>query len=416
MDTSSATEIEMLPEPFVEQVEDALKHIYDLCYLQEHPLAQQFAASPSAEAVGQRLRRELVACIEALSPGPAVPFRAPHARLHTVLVLHYMEQMTIQETANQLGISPRQALRNLREAERSVATVLWGRIGAVRTDEADTVRLSSLQTEMVQLDSGSHPTDVALLLQQATNVVAPRATQREISLLNELPPVPVVLSASSVLAQQLFVSLLNYAVGQAQPGPLRMALSSAQASVTLTLTYIPEAAAEREALTNPTVVQLAERLGWHVSQMDTADGRRLTCHMAARCPTVLIIDDNEGLVSLLQRYLSDQACQVIPCHSGPEGLRLAREASPDAILLDVMMPGMLGWEVLQRLHYRSRNRTHSRDRLFGDCGARTGASIGRRSAAAKTDPSDGRPGCPATRGSGLGLCCLPGRLNSRGDR
>jgi len=349
MDTSSATEIEMLPEPFVEQVEDALKHVYDLCYLQGHPLAQQFAASPSAEAVGQRLRRELVTGIEALSPGPAVPFRAPHARLHTVLVLHYMEQMTIQETANQLGISPRQALRNLREAERSVATVLWGRTGALLTDEADTIRLSSLQTEMVQLDSGSHPTDVALLLQQAMSVVTPRAMQREITLLNELPPVPVVLSASSVLAQQLFVSLLNYAVGQAQPGSLRAALSSVQASVTLTLTYIPEAATEGEALKNPTVVQLAERLGWHVSQTDTADGRRLTCRMAARCPTVLIIDDNEGLVNLLQRYLSDQACQVIPCHSGPEGLRLAREASPDAILLDVMMPGMLGWEVLQRL-------------------------------------------------------------------
>jgi CheY-like chemotaxis protein len=71
--------------------------------------------------------------------------------------------------------------------------------------------------------------------------------------------------------------------------------------------------------------------------------------MPDRCPAVLIIDDNEGLVALLSDYLAGHACQVMATTDGWEGLRLAQDGSPDAIILDVMMPELDGWEFLQRL-------------------------------------------------------------------
>ena len=71
--------------------------------------------------------------------------------------------------------------------------------------------------------------------------------------------------------------------------------------------------------------------------------------MAAHQPAILVIDDNEGLVKLLDNYLSGHACQVRAAANGPDGLRLAQELLPDAIVLDVMIPEMNGWEVLQRL-------------------------------------------------------------------
>jgi CheY-like chemotaxis protein len=73
--------------------------------------------------------------------------------------------------------------------------------------------------------------------------------------------------------------------------------------------------------------------------------------MAIYGPTVLVVDDNEGLVKLLTRYLTDQACRVISASDGQEGLRLAKEHGPDAIVLDVMVPHIHGWEVLQRLRH-----------------------------------------------------------------
>ncbi len=113
-------------DAFVGQVKDALEHLYDLRYLQQHALTNGLASEEpdSPELPGKRLRRELLQAIETLSPGEDVPFRAAHARVHNLLTLHYLEKVTIQEAAYQLGISVRQAQRNLREGERSVATIL----------------------------------------------------------------------------------------------------------------------------------------------------------------------------------------------------------------------------------------------------------------------------------------------------
>jgi signal transduction histidine kinase/DNA-binding response OmpR family regulator len=64
---------------------------------------------------------------------------------------------------------------------------------------------------------------------------------------------------------------------------------------------------------------------------------------------ILVIDDDASARDLLQRLLSREGYNAIVATSGQEGLRLARATSPDAILLDVRMPEMNGWEVLTRL-------------------------------------------------------------------
>ena len=65
--------------------------------------------------------------------------------------------------------------------------------------------------------------------------------------------------------------------------------------------------------------------------------------------TVLVIDDDAAVRDLLQRSLSREGFRVLPAAGGEEGLRLARAARPDAITLDVLMPGMDGWAVLAAL-------------------------------------------------------------------
>ena len=69
---------------------------------------------------------------------------------------------------------------------------------------------------------------------------------------------------------------------------------------------------------------------------------------------LLIIDDNQGLLDLLNRYLTGQPCLMTGTRSSADGLRLAEETVPDAIVIDIMMPDMDGWELLQRLRARPR--------------------------------------------------------------
>lgn len=64
---------------------------------------------------------------------------------------------------------------------------------------------------------------------------------------------------------------------------------------------------------------------------------------------VLVIDDNAYARDLTRRVLEEEGFDVIEASSGQTGLALAREQRPDAITLDVLMPGMDGWAVLAEL-------------------------------------------------------------------
>ena len=68
-----------------------------------------------------------------------------------------------------------------------------------------------------------------------------------------------------------------------------------------------------------------------------------------KTPVVLVVDDNQQNLELLQAYLEDLDCKVIPAHDGPEALDIVAKKSPDLILLDVMMPKMSGFEVCRRV-------------------------------------------------------------------
>ena len=65
--------------------------------------------------------------------------------------------------------------------------------------------------------------------------------------------------------------------------------------------------------------------------------------------TVLVIDDEAAVRDLMQRFLGKEGFRVVTAAGGEDGLRRARELRPDAITLDVMMPGMDGWAVLSAL-------------------------------------------------------------------
>ncbi len=68
---------------------------------------------------------------------------------------------------------------------------------------------------------------------------------------------------------------------------------------------------------------------------------------------VLMVDDDQTLLSLLGQFLRDQDFNVYEALSGVSALRLAYEMHPDIVLLDVMLPGMDGWEICARLREMS---------------------------------------------------------------
>lgn len=63
--------------------------------------------------------------------------------------------------------------------------------------------------------------------------------------------------------------------------------------------------------------------------------------------TILVIDDDPDFCEQLADWFEPLGCRVLEAPSGMEGLRLARSQRPDALILDIRMPGMDGYEVLK---------------------------------------------------------------------
>jgi CheY-like chemotaxis protein len=73
---------------------------------------------------------------------------------------------------------------------------------------------------------------------------------------------------------------------------------------------------------------------------------------------VLIIDDNERDRYLFKRQLKDAPFLVLEASGGREGIRKANEAKPHLIVLDINMPDMGGFEVVERLKAEPRPKTY----------------------------------------------------------
>jgi DNA-binding response OmpR family regulator len=74
--------------------------------------------------------------------------------------------------------------------------------------------------------------------------------------------------------------------------------------------------------------------------------------MPTSAPLVLVADDEPSMLELVARHLrtmNEPKLEVIQASDGEEAWRLAREHLPDLVVLDVMMPGMSGWEVCRKI-------------------------------------------------------------------
>jgi two-component system, OmpR family, response regulator len=71
---------------------------------------------------------------------------------------------------------------------------------------------------------------------------------------------------------------------------------------------------------------------------------------------ILVVDDEANIVELLSVSLKFQGFEVHTAANGPAALDKARQVRPDAVILDVMMPGMDGFGLLRRLRARASTR------------------------------------------------------------
>ena len=342
-----------IPDDFVEHVKEALSNLYNIPELLKTPLNDRHA-SDSQQSSAHRLRRELVEAIESMNPGKSVSMRSNVARLYNLMHLHYVGDMTLQETAHELGISPRQAYRDLRRGQENIASILWHdrQQSAILTkpitalpihDSTEATKLSSIESEITRIERNFTSIDITSILRLAIKAVQQLADQKSIQLDVILPDEPVNLSTNKAIAQQILINLLSQTIQRADKPSLTIQLTSNDNTAVLSIRY--SGTVGQDELISPVIYRLMEQVRWSSESSD----KELHLHLNGHGARVLIIDDNEGLVDLLHHYISANVYQVYTAHNGVEGLKIASNLHPDAIIMDLMMPDMDGWELLQHL-------------------------------------------------------------------
>jgi len=343
-------------EKFLEQVRELLVRLYDYPYLQRCTLGEILCpANLDPRERMRHLRTLTLKLIEGMNPGNQAP-QPSSRRSYEVLKLHYVDGLTMQEVARELAVSERQAYRSLRRAEKELAELLWEhRVSSKPLPsspelEGDT-RARWVASEAERASSQFAFLNVCKILETVFSFLGRLAANRRVELelvpCDELPEV----FASQQAVRQTLLSTLSYVIQHARPGT-RVCLRAlrSQGNVCLKVDFVPDQDPGKDLELPDVAQELVRRIGGELALVKEGEHTLVRCVLrAVSNRLVLLIDDNEGMIELVQRYLADSGYRLLAARNGRDGLQLARSKAPDVIILDIMMPEQDGWETLQWL-------------------------------------------------------------------
>lgn len=369
------------PEPdaataaFQHAVRAALLHLYDNAFLQNHPLTATWAGATPGDRLThvQDLRRVLLDSIERLRPQSAAHGDA--ARAYAVLTYRCVDGLTIEDIEHKLGLSRRQTYREFNKGVEAVTAqlqdLLGTRTGAVTPPAPASPaplppdplsRRELAEAELARLGKAARCEAVLLadVVSGVCHLLEARLQRRcmvvALAGLHDAPPV----LADRTLLRQALLNLLSYALDVLPEGSgLTLTAAPLPGAVSLHLRQqipdtgggdgsAPTHAREGVALTVAHSLLAAQNASLQLDETAPQWAAEIILP-AAQTPTILVIDDNRGLIELFQRYLAGHRVVVVGAESGDAALALLQQLTPQAIVLDVMMPHQDGWEVLQRL-------------------------------------------------------------------
>jgi CheY-like chemotaxis protein len=350
-------------DQFLKHLREDLVHLYEPRRLRQSPLAPLLGVADRFDTASA-LQRILIEAIQSLEPSADEPSRSRAWELYEPLFYRFVEQLGQAEVADQMRMSVRHLRRKERDAIEVLADLLWRKYdldsatglqaGASGQEPEDVPAMSEGLSWLRDGPDGA-PTDLgqtlAALLELAHRLADEHRVQLETAISEALPNVP----ADPVAIRQCLLSLLSVAIPRAAGGEVTLSARPLRWEVELRVRCPrypsgPKPALDDEAASLNMAGELARLCkGKLVLAADARAFDALLTLPAAEQLPVLVIDDNADTLQLLQRYTLGTRYRLIATQDPEQAFALAEEHSPQAIVLDVMMPRVDGWEMLGRL-------------------------------------------------------------------
>lgn len=334
------------------QLRDVLVHYYDYAYLVRHALVQRFQRElwPDSALAVQRFRHMLLEIIETLRPGPQIPLTDPAWRPYTILHERFVLGKDASDLEQNLSLGLRQIQREQRRAFEAVAQVMLDRYPALA--EAPPVPPQDeviLREEISRAASEQAVFDATEQMEGVVRSVGALVAHYQIGLSTRFSEASVRLTGYPTLFKQMLVVVFSLMIKLAEGNALRVSMACHDDQLRIVWDAISCVRPPPEL--PDALLLLAEVQGAVIESSQLGAGWRVCISLPAtrRKTTIVLVEDNRDLVALFSRYLGQHGYHLVAITDSETALEQIRVASPDAIVLDLMMRGIDGWEVLQRI-------------------------------------------------------------------
>lgn len=344
---------------FVDVLEQALRGLYDPAELNRIRLAEWLGLGPSRSSP-LAVQDVLIHAIRELRPQTAVPEQANAWRYYDLLVQWYLEQLPQEQVARNLSLSSRQLRRLRPQAIDTLAQHLCSRFDihspAADASASEAGGGSYPQHEITLLENASAQQEVLTcsVIESVLSVIRPLAQSKAIDIRmvqqGNIPPVV----AKIVSLRHAFLTLLSEVIRHDPSGTVEISAERSGGRVVVTISARLSSTpsnGEWDAL-NVTRDLLAPSGGdltvEHGMVEPAAIAFRVTLPEVDLIP-ILVMDDNADALWLFERYLSGTRYRFQGTSDPAALAELAAKLHPKAIVLDLMLPRIDGWELLGRI-------------------------------------------------------------------
>jgi CheY-like chemotaxis protein len=331
-------------QQILEELKTALSHLNDVALLADSPLVT-LMGEPEQPSRGMDLRSQLLDLIERMKPSAQLPETSPEWRQYHIMHDRYVLRRPLWEIEHKLTIGERQVRR---EHSRGLAILTEMLQVRFAVPEGQTSEPATTPREAVQrLTPVERVFSLAQLAEDVVSFLVVAGKVHESQLRLNITPDDLTVSTDPGILRQLLINLL-LSIGPNTPLSLDATMRNHTVEVVLALSTAVDAQSEGWVLSQ----LLARSLGAELALNSPTDNQvRFELLPGTRLRRVLVIDDEMAAVELFQSYVIGLDYRVIGETNPEEALARALEAHPDIIIIDVMMPGMDGWELLQRLRH-----------------------------------------------------------------
>lgn len=346
-------------EQFVKWVHSALGHLYDASYLQNHPLANVLLVQEKRHPLNrsQNLRRILLDAVQSLRPEPGRPALSPDWRAYRILELRYIEGLNPVEIMEELKVGKSQFFRDQARILQALEDILWSQVRdpSLPPDYQsvlDENNLHPVQSETGRLmDSATWETlDVAELIKELHPIIATLISSQGATFdFKDLTP--ILVHADRVMLRQALLKLITHALSATLDKYIiiKSYRHDTEARVRLSTRISSDAQMSSQDPGLEICTQLMAAMGGKMQVKEDPPTWEVVLSWPETNPRVLlIVDDNDKIIDLFRRYLAGQDWVVKWATSGTEAFQRISETKPTVVMLDVMIPGEDGWEILMK--------------------------------------------------------------------